>query len=46
MIAEAFACNGAKVYISGRRMETLEKAAADVAGRLAPQKVGASFSSL
>jgi NADP-dependent 3-hydroxy acid dehydrogenase YdfG len=44
MIAEAFACNGAKVYISGRCLDTLEKAAADVAGRLAKQQVSASAS--
>ncbi|PVF95218.1 NAD(P)-binding protein [Serendipita vermifera] len=31
MIAEAYAANGAKVYIAGRRLPTLEKAASDVA---------------
>ncbi|KAK0199316.1 hypothetical protein DFS33DRAFT_1388764 [Desarmillaria ectypa] len=32
MIAKAFAANGAKVYITGRRMDVLEKAAASVTG--------------
>ncbi|KIM30822.1 hypothetical protein M408DRAFT_15274 [Serendipita vermifera MAFF 305830] len=35
MIAETLACNGAKVYIASRRLETLQKAATDVNGRLA-----------
>ncbi|KAG7439080.1 NAD(P)-binding protein [Guyanagaster necrorhizus] len=32
MIAKAFAANGAKVYITGRRLDVLEKAAASVTG--------------
>ncbi|KAK0204411.1 hypothetical protein DFS33DRAFT_652907 [Desarmillaria ectypa] len=32
MIAKAFAANGAKVYITGRRMDVLEQAAASVTG--------------
>ncbi|KAK0446570.1 uncharacterized protein EV420DRAFT_1648002 [Desarmillaria tabescens] len=32
MIAKAFAVNGAKVYITGRRLGVLEKAAASVTG--------------
>ncbi|KAK0199564.1 hypothetical protein DFS33DRAFT_1481657 [Desarmillaria ectypa] len=32
MIAKAFAANGAKVYITGRRMDVLEKAATSVTG--------------
>ncbi|KAK0245115.1 short-chain dehydrogenase [Armillaria nabsnona] len=32
MIAKAFAANGAKVYITGRRLDVLEKAAASVIG--------------
>lgn len=41
MIARGLAINGAKVYISGRREETLEKAvaclSADVKGSVHPQ---------
>ncbi len=32
MIAKAFAANGAKIYITGRRLDVLEKAAASVIG--------------
>ncbi|KAK0506713.1 hypothetical protein EDD18DRAFT_1060236 [Armillaria luteobubalina] len=32
MIAKAFAANGAKVYITGRRLDVLERAAASVTG--------------
>ena len=31
-IAEAFTVNGAKVYITGRRKETLERTAAEING--------------
>ncbi len=32
MIAKAFAANGAKVYITGRRLDVLKQAAASVTG--------------
>lgn len=36
MIAKGFAANGAKVYITGRREETLKKAAGSLAGTVIP----------
>lgn len=39
MIAEGFAANGAKVYIAGRREETLKTAADNVNNKILEQKV-------